>query len=305
MVMRFAALAALLVSLGTAGEARAESLTPDCSEPVVACARKAFDSGVASYQRGAFDAARQHFAHANRLTPHPVIVFNLALAEVQAGRYLLACSHLEGVRENEAATVELRERASKQLELCLRNIASVAVTHPANEQAVLDVGRRRAIGVRPSLRLDPGKHRITVSTRSGLFFEEEVEIKPGEQVRLALGATERKAHPVPVAVDPPTAFYVATGVTLALGGVALWSALDTLQASNDYDRDLPSLTIDEAQRRLDDGHERELRTNLLLGATGAAALTTAVIGVFITDWGMERSVGVAVMPTQLVIAGRF
>jgi hypothetical protein len=42
--------------------------------------------------------------------------------------------------------------------------------------------------------------------------------------------------------------------------------------------------IDNANNLLDDGKSRELRTNILIGATAAAAVGTGVIAFFFTDW---------------------
>ena len=55
-------------------------------------------------------------------------------------------------------------------------------------------------------------------------------------------------------------------------------------AYDDYQSDLPRLTLTEARSRIEDGHSRELRTNILLGATVLSAAGTAVLGLMLVDW---------------------
>ena len=80
----------------------------------------------------------------------------------------------------------------------------------------------------------------------------------------------------------PWFFGSAAAATLALAAVALWSGLDVLDAHESYDREAA-----DAQRRYDDGRQREGRTNLFIGLTAAAAGATAVLALF-TNWSGER-----------------
>lgn len=79
-------------------------------------------------------------------------------------------------------------------------------------------------------------------------------------------------------------FFVGAGATAVAGAVATWSALDTKSAFDAYERDLPKFTQAEANRRVDDGHGLETRTNVLWAVTGALALGTTAVGVFLVDW---------------------
>jgi hypothetical protein len=84
----------------------------------------------------------------------------------------------------------------------------------------------------------------------------------------------------------PLYFWIATGVTAAVGGVAVWSGVDTLNnPGKDAVRDAAQNNdLDRAQELLDEGEDKELRTNILLGASGVLAAGTIVLGVFFTDW---------------------
>ena len=61
-------------------------------------------------------------------------------------------------------------------------------------------------------------------------------------------------------------------VTVVLGGITIWSGLDTLSARDDF-------MSKPTRAGYDDGVAREHRTNWLLGATTVAGVATVAIGV--------------------------
>jgi tetratricopeptide (TPR) repeat protein len=72
-------------------------------------------------------------------------------------------------------------------------------------------------------------------------------------------------------------FLTGASLTVALGATSAWSYLDMQSKRTEYE-DAPT------RARYDDGKDSERRTNILLVATGAVAIGTAVLAVF-TDWG--------------------
>jgi hypothetical protein len=86
-------------------------------------------------------------------------------------------------------------------------------------------------------------------------------------------------------------------ITAGLAGVLVWSGLDTLDGSQSYMQN-------PTQVALDDGRVRELRTNVLIGATAAAGLTTLVIGAFFTRW-RSAPVYASGSPGGVIVGGRF
>jgi hypothetical protein len=100
---------------------------------------------------------------------------------------------------------------------------------------------------------------------------------------------------------PPLVTWIGLGLTVALGGATVASGIHALNGVPAY-KDavsaaepclaMPVLNRDQAcvdkigtaNNLLDDGKSRELRTNILIGATAAAALGTGVIAFFFTDW---------------------
>lgn len=81
---------------------------------------------------------------------------------------------------------------------------------------------------------------------------------------------------------PPLVVYVGAGATGVLGGLALWSGLDVLSQKDTFD-------AKRSRENLDEGKSKQLRTNVLLGVTGAAAVFTVVAAVFFVDWKGRRT----------------
>ena len=85
---------------------------------------------------------------------------------------------------------------------------------------------------------------------------------------------------------PPYVFFVGVGVTAVLGGVTIWSGLDTLHNPG---KDAiatscapPNNTTSCPEYQT--GLSNQRRTNVLIAASGVAGLATAALGVFFTDW---------------------
>ena len=71
------------------------------------------------------------------------------------------------------------------------------------------------------------------------------------------------------------------GATVVLGGLTIWSGVDTNRARDEYDGN-------PTEEGLDDGKSKQKRTNILLAGTAVAGVATAVIGVFFTNWKGEK-----------------
>lgn len=88
----------------------------------------------------------------------------------------------------------------------------------------------------------------------------------------------------------PSVFAASLVITAGVGGALAWSAIDTLRGRDEY-------VQDPTQARLDDGRGRELRTNILVGATAAMALTTILVAGF-TRWRSAPARPVATLSAQ-------
>jgi len=84
----------------------------------------------------------------------------------------------------------------------------------------------------------------------------------------------------------PTVFYVGAGLTAVLGGITVWSGIDTV---NNPGADRVKKECGELMQREDcalyqQGLDKQRRTNILIGVTAGVGVGTALIGLLATDW---------------------
>lgn len=313
------------VTLSAADSRAAEACT---DEPAV-CGRKEFEAGVKAFNEGNAETAAAHFRAAYDYKAHPVVLFNLALAEAKAGRFLEAAEHFATVVADAQTPKDILEKAASEKERAESKIAVVEVEAAGNVvEATID-GQRIA-GDPPVARLNPGAHQVRVVIDGKEALSRTVRLVAGERLRLTVdrsrelvvggggsgggsagsGATSGGGGAAGAEQRPgggldPLWFYVGAGATAVAGGFTIWSALDTQSSFDQYERDLPTFTQVEADRAVADGHAKERRTNVLLAVSGVAALGTAALGLFFVDWSDEKRVSVGVTPTGATLHGRF
>lgn len=311
MALRHSTLLALSLFALSAG-ARAEE---PCSGDAETCGRRAFEAGIDAYQKENWANAAKHFEAAHVLRPHPVVLFNWALAEQKLGRHVRAIGQFDRVLADPQTPKELLPEVQKEKEAAEKGLAILEID--ADPKAERFVDEKPVDG--STARVDPGEHRVRLVQDGKTLLDKTLTVKAGERVRLAVDrpkevmvfAPPPKPPPKPAPPPPgpsPLWFYAGAGVTAVLGGVTAWSAFDTKRAFDDYERDLPSLNQREADARVADGHDKELRTNLLIGATALVAAGTAALGLFVVDWGPRREGASATLfigPAGLSAAGRF
>jgi len=306
--------------------ARADA--PSCARGEVECGREAFVRGTASFDRGEYAEASQWFGAAAGADPHPTVLYNWAVSEARLGKVLAARARLDLLLADARTDAALRVRAERERESVEARVAHVRfeLFDPATSRVELD---GQVVDVaRGELPLDPGAHRVRVSSAGAWVFDRTLELAPGERLSVRLGhrasaidivvvPTTSTAPPVPAppreAREPrqagvsPTWFYVGAGATAALAGLGVWSALDVQRAHDDYEADLPELTQAEADERVESGHRRELRTNLLFAATALSAVGTATLGVLFVDWSGRGSgsARLELRPGALSLRARF
>lgn len=330
--MRRTIVSCLVVSvLGTVPRAaRAQDSAVDCPDPTpTACGRYQFEAGTAAFERGDFADAAARFRAAMAQRPHPVIRFNLAVALLRLGQPSAAIAELDQVGKDPDADAALKARAERE-----RRVAEQAQAHiyfklsdPSRERVELD-GNPVNLSADQDLTLEPGNHHVRVISNAAVVLDQELELAAGERVELRVGERSRRIDvvvvPMPAAAPPPPPvkprpappppapsglspawFYAGVGATVLLTGFTVWSGIDTRHAYSDYQRDLPALSQTEADARVDSGHARELRTNLLLTGSLLCGAGSAVLGIWLVDFGGARRTAVAVSPSSVALSGRF
>lgn len=294
----------------------------ECRADAATCGKKEFEKGVAAYKKADFGAAMLHFKQALVYRPHPVVAFNLALAEGKSGLLVEAVARLDQVLAHPQSSAKLKANATRERDGFASGIGAIVVDSGLASVVEATVDDSPLTGFPPAIQVNPGSHHVVVRVDGRQVVNRSITVNPGEHVRLAISSEREVSAPVPPRARPPGRkppgepvpergispvwFYGGVGLTLVLGGVTTWSALDTRSAYNDYTVALPTLNQDEIDRQVSDGHAKEKRTNILLGATALAALGSAAVGFFAVNWRSSATApGVAVTPGGVMVLGSF
>jgi hypothetical protein len=279
---------------------------------------------VAAYKAGDWATATARFAEALGYKWHPAIALNLALAQSQAGQYVEALHNLDAILQSPETSALLHEQATRERERAEGELAIIEVDAGSGTASSFKVDGSPVDPTTPAT-VDPGTHHLELTLTSGASMQRDVVLAPRERLRLSIDRTrelilvpESKRHMTPeqahassqtapearASVDPLW-FYLGIGATAVLGGVTVWSALDTQAAHDAYTRALPTASQGEVDRRVSEGHSLETRTNVLIFATGIAAVGTATLGVFFVRWKPTSASGVVANPGGLSFRGSF
>lgn len=287
-------LAGTAILVLTASEAKAEpeaaasdvvgppSPTKDVREGDRALARHDFRKAAEAYERaykragslGALIKAAQSWAHAG----DPARSANLY------ADYLASAP--PGAPQRPKASKALKKLTSK---LGRIDVQAVDVDHLTLDGAPLDT-RSSYVTV--------GAHAVEGQTSDQRPVRASTSVVAGETTTVSLAPPPEVVAP-PVAAPPATtpttvasaqgkrhgwspAVVVAGGVvTAGLLGLTAWSGLDTVASKDNFDKD-------QSRDNLDKGNSKQLRTNILVGATAGAAALTTLAAVFLVDWKGEK-----------------
>ena len=161
-------------------------------------AEDSFKRGVAAFKEGRFEAAKAEFLSANEISPHPQLLFNLAITQERLGERLNAASSLEKVVDDAGMDSKIGRRASDRLDAIASKLAKIDLTiedRDAEIEVDGDIKRRRSFFV------EPGSHVLVVRAndvestwRLNLSAGEErvIDWEPGTQDRkLQIKSQER------------------------------------------------------------------------------------------------------------------
>lgn len=337
MRLRVLAVACALVLVAAPTAARADEPAP--SPERIKAAAEEFDRGRRSYLAKDFENAAVHFENAFRDAPRAETL-RLAIRSRREAKQLARAATLAAVAEaryaSDAATTQLAKETLAEAAPLLEEYAIAC----SSECSVTADGRVVSQGDATAQRvfLDPGPHELGIGFKHGSVAR-KVESTRGAKETLSFEAPPPPAPPAAAAPPPatpapapppheapppaahkplaPVVFFVAAGITVVAGGAAIASGIDTKNNPGTDTVRRECAGKDESCPAYAQGKAAELRTNILFAATGAAALATAVIGVFFTDWGgaskgtarRGRSLDAVVAPTpggaSAAVVGRF
>jgi hypothetical protein len=243
------------------------------------------------------------------LAPAAAALVEAVRAHERAGNAIRAASlglRLEALYPNERTAQRTAQRVLRQASSFVRVDVECAECTIQVDGTVMDY---------PSFFIEPGhEHTVEAAFEHGSRTQ-TVQGSVGERRTLHFDAPPPPPQPPPpppvqvqptpaggIGVIPIWATIGAAAATVILGGVLIWSGVDTLDG-------VPAYEMNPTVAALADGQARENRTNWLIGVTSALALVTVVLAIF-TDWdGAPAPVNAALLldrdGVSLSLAGRF
>jgi hypothetical protein len=308
--------AASLVTL--AGPALAEP-----SERDRKAAQASFQEAQKAFKAGDFRHAAEKFDEAYKRAPHHAPLWNAGRAWHRAGELTRAANiYAKYLREappkapdRNRAIVALKEVQAKlgRIDVHATDVGEVTVDgEPFEGEGVYVIPGAHVVEGRTTNDAHESV-RIPQSVAAGATVSVALVpptppppvVPPAAPVAVLVPASIAAQAPPPAAKSSsgvsPVFFVAGTVLTLAAGGVTVWSGLDVSSRKKEY------LAGEQTQASYDAGRSAELRTNILLGVSGGLALLTAVTGLFLVDWkgnGQDR-VSARAGPVQLFLEGAF
>lgn len=279
----------------------ASAQEPPSADRLKAAAEE-YDRGRRAFLGDDFEGAAVHFENAFRDAPRAETL-RLAMRARRKAKQPARAATLAAVAQqrypNDAPTAQLAketlDEAAPQLnEYLIDCNADCAIAADGRVVSQSDATKHRIF-------LEPGSHELGVSFKQG-GMTRRVDGKKGGKETLSFEAPPppKVAPPVvtppvgdrppppppPVSTKPlgPAVFFVAAGLTVAVGAATVVSGID---AKNNPGVDAVRRACagkDESCPAYQDGKAAETRTNVLLGVTVGAAVITGVIGIFFTEW---------------------
>lgn len=252
-------------------------------------ATRLFSAGEEAFREGDFLRAGEAFEEAYRIAPHPAPLWNAARSFERAGDDLRAANgYARYLREAPADAPD-------------RGAALAAIVLLSNKLGVVEIYAKDASDVRlddkpvegDRVYVLPGTH-VLEGVVDGKRVRQTEAIEAGQSRSMALLPAEKKAAnatpPRPIVAPNaahettqarwlfPTLLATSAATTVSLG-LLLWSGLDTLDARREFD-------ADPTAEKLEDGKDKQLRTNVFVGAS--IGLGAATSGLF-SYWLMRRA----------------
>jgi hypothetical protein len=308
---RVAAVAVLLLSLTTFENVFANVVTAQNARERQAAA-EAYDRGTTAYVDQAYAEAAVWFETANRMAPAAPALMQAIRAHEKAENFPRAATLALELQTSYRDDTTAAEFSKELLGKYSATLVKVEVT--CDEDCKLDVDGK--LEEYMSFFVTPvDDHTVTATFETGskalklqgdagetkdlaITAPPAPPIKPVSMTPTSTSSSEQDGAGRPL---PPLVTWIGLGLTVALGGATIASgihALDGVPAYKDAvsaaepclampvsNRDQACVDkVDQANDLLEDGRSRELRTNILIGATAAAAVGTGVIAFLLTDW---------------------
>ena len=273
----------------------------------LAGAANAFSRAQKADLSGDHDTAAELYELADSLAPTPEALRSALRARKSAGQLASAAALAERLSHRYPGDKRSKDLAEATLEEAKRKLARIEVHCKPKACGLVVDGAAASAEVTENhvVFLEPGKHEVNAAFGPDRATPKATQAKAGDRTSFNFEAPAPSAGPrvtdaggrggIHVSTETgdrgakphrglsPWIFATGAAVTAGLGAVTIWSGLDVMSAHDAY-------RGRETQQAYDDGLIKERRTNLLVGATITAGLTTVVLAYF-TRWGGSNEAG--------------
>jgi hypothetical protein len=305
---------ALAISVGAPAYAQQAGAEPTPAQ--IKLAAEAFDHGREAYKAEEYVEAAEQFEKADANAPSSAALELAVRARDKAGELdraatLMALALKRHPDDGNLLKLapDLSKRASEKL---------YEVVASCDQPCDLTVGGKIVHGAaytERTLYLTPGSVVIRAGWSDNRSDSKQVQAEAGGKGQVsfvapttAAAASMAQEPTEPVVEQPkpdpnrdqgtakkatgwsPTIFFVGVGLTAVVGGITIWSGIDTLNnPGTDAVKEeckTPGPKCDELYQQ---GVDNQRRTNILIGVTAGVAVATGLIGVLATDWSGGKS----------------
>lgn len=300
---RLVSIGAVLVVLAGARAADAAGGDAPTVEEIKA-AEVDFNRGREAYKQGSYTEAAEYFESADQHAPNDRVLELAIGARDKAGALDRSATLAQLGLDRYPNSDRIKKVATPLVERARKELLIVVVEC---DEACNVLDGTRIVPGRPAMKrtlyLTPGDHSIRAVWSEDRGVTQSVGGKVGETVSVAfkappipkkeeapLPATPAQEEKKPAAEEapptglPPIYFFIGAGATAVLGGVTAWSGIDTVKNPGTDVVEKKCVGQGESCPEYKDGRSRQLRTNILIGATSVVGVATAVVGVFFTNW---------------------
>lgn len=307
----------LTLLLGIEGNAIAQDVSAEPTPAQVRTAAEAFDKGREAYKSEDYVEAAEQFERADGNAPSAGALELAVRSRDKAGELDRAATLVSLGLKRYPDDQNLRKLAGELLRRASATLFQLTAT--CDQPCDLTVGGKLVHGAPDTERLiylQPGSFTVRAGWSESRSDSRQVQAEaggkgevtftaPADAAAQNMGKEPPEPSPPPIAPGPeqrdtgvskkssgwsPTVFYFGAGLTAVLGGVTVWSGIDTV---NNPGRDKVKAECDagasDCQSLYDEGHRKQTRTNVLIGVTSAVGVATILVGVLATDWGGKKS----------------
>lgn len=301
--------------LGTPLIVHAQGAPAEPTPAQVRAAAEAFDRGREAYKAEEYVEAAEQFEKADNSAPSSAALELAIRARDKAGEIDRAATLLALALKRHPGESNLLKLAT---DLDRRVKADLyMLTANCDTPCDLTVGGKIVHGppdTQRTLFVHPGTIVIRAGWADNRSDSKQVDAEKGGQGEVSFvtpatpagEAMAKEAEPVaPPPVDPaapkdegavkksggwpPTIFFVGAGLTAVVGGITIWSGVDTVNNPGADKVKEECGDQGESCALYQEGLSKQRRTNILLGVTAGVGVATILIGVFATDWSGGKS----------------